>query len=164
MGQGQAGEEDREIELLEGDGEMRTITFTVIGDPKGKGRPRFARMGKFIKTYSPKETVSDENWVKLSYQQEAARVGWKPVAAGVPMAVRIACYFSYPQSMSAKKRAQNMYVTKRPDIDNCCKLLLDACNGLAYHDDAAIVSAHIEKLYTDGEAYTTVSISTLAED
>jgi Holliday junction resolvase RusA-like endonuclease len=39
--------------------------------------------------------------------------------------------------------------TKKPDADNILKAVLDALNGLAYNDDSQIVSARIEKLYSD---------------
>ena len=36
---------------------MREIKFTIEGEPKGKGRPRFTRGGH---AYTPKETVEYE--------------------------------------------------------------------------------------------------------
>jgi Holliday junction resolvase RusA-like endonuclease len=36
------------------------VTFMVEGTPVPKGRPRFARRGKFVSTYSPKTTVDYE--------------------------------------------------------------------------------------------------------
>ena len=46
------------------------VKFTVCGEPKGKGRPRFAKVGNYTKTYTPKETASYENLVKLEYQRQ----------------------------------------------------------------------------------------------
>ena len=36
---------------------------------------------------------------------------------------------------------------RRRDIDNYCKLLFDACNGLVWVDDCQIVTLYIEKGY-----------------
>ncbi len=36
------------------------VNFMVEGTPVPKGRPRFARRGKFVSTYSPKTTVDYE--------------------------------------------------------------------------------------------------------
>ena len=38
-------------------GDMKSIKFTVPGNPFGKQRPKFARMGTYTKTYTPKETT-----------------------------------------------------------------------------------------------------------
>lgn len=33
----------------------------------------------------------------------------------------------------------------KPDVDNYCKSVLDACNGLAWEDDYQVVALHAEK-------------------
>ena len=38
---------------------------------------------------------------------------------------------------------------KRPDWDNIGKIITDALNEVAYHDDAQIVEAIVEKYYSD---------------
>lgn len=38
---------------------------------------------------------------------------------------------------------------KKPDIDNVCKIILDALNGIAYHDDKQVVDLGIRKFYND---------------
>jgi Holliday junction resolvase RusA-like endonuclease len=35
----------------------------------------------------------------------------------------------------------------KPDWDNVGKIVCDALNGVAWHDDAQIVDAHVEKRY-----------------
>ena len=44
-----------------------TFTFEIVGEPQGKGRPRFSTRGGFVKTYTPEKTASYENFVKLCY-------------------------------------------------------------------------------------------------
>ena len=39
--------------------------------------------------------------------------------------------------------------TKKPDTDNIIKIICDALNGLAYKDDAQIVSNSTEKRYAN---------------
>jgi Holliday junction resolvase RusA-like endonuclease len=39
------------------------------------------------------------------------------------------------------------YPTGRPDIDNTLKLLLDACNGIVWLDDAQVVEVAVSKLW-----------------
>ena len=139
------------------------ITFTIIGEPMGKQRPKFSRAGSFVKTYTPEATANYEQWVKLSYMQQR---GDTAVIEDKEIAVTITAYFKIPASVS-KKKAEQMrlgYIrpTKKPDFDNIAKIICDALNGLAYKDDAAIVSAIVEKYYaTDDEPKVIVEIKTL---
>lgn len=141
---------------------MRT-TFTIIGEPMGKQRPKFSRAGSFVKTYTPEATANYEQWVKLSYLQQR---GDTAIIEDKEIAVTIKAYFKIPASVS-KKKAEQMrlgYIrpTKKPDFDNIAKIICDALNGLAYKDDAAIVSANIEKYYApDDEPKVIVEIKTL---
>ena len=50
---------------------MREVQFTILGEPRGKGRPRFAKQGNFVKTYTPEETLNYEAYVKMCYIQAA---------------------------------------------------------------------------------------------
>ena len=139
---------------------MNSIIFTVQGDPKGKGRPRITTRGKFATMYQPKETVNWENWIKVCFQQEMAKTGFQPILEGA-ISVDITCYFAYPKSLSQKKRNGMVYVTKKPDADNIFKLM-DALNGLAWHDDAQIARGHCEKIYDpEGNARTVITIRAL---
>lgn len=48
--------------------------------------------------------------------------------------------------------------TKKPDIDNIVKVVLDAMNKFAFKDDTQIVRLEVEKLYTDGEEKVEIKI------
>jgi Holliday junction resolvase RusA-like endonuclease len=121
------------------------IKFTIPGEPKGKGRPKFSRQGNFVKTYTPETTVNYENWVKICFREEGQKM-----LEGQLRAV-IDCYYAIPKSFSKKKREKalkgELRPTKKPDCDNIAKIILDALNGLAYKDDKDIVSCLIEKWY-----------------
>ena len=129
----------------------------------GKQRPKFSRAGSFVKTYTPDATANYEQWVKLSYLQQR---GDTAVIEDEEIAVTITAYFKIPASVS-KKKAEQMrlgYIrpTKKPDFDNIAKIICDALNGLAYKDDAAIVSAVVDKYYApDDEPKVIVEIKTL---
>ena len=41
---------------------MDSVSFTVLGEPTGKGRPRFNTQSG--RAYTPKKTVNYETWVK----------------------------------------------------------------------------------------------------
>lgn len=132
-----------------------TITFTVPGAPTGKQRPRVTMQGGYAKAYTPDKTVNYENLVKLMYGQEAkGRVFDREKS----LRVLIVALYDIPQSTS-KKRAELMRIgeirpTKKPDLDNVAKIICDALNGVAYHDDAQVVDLKVVKYYSDTPGVT----------
>lgn len=139
------------------------IAFTIPGDPVAKGRPRFARVGAFVKAYTPKRTQTYEDIVR--YHALEAWAG-KPLLDGVPVQLDVQCFIAVPKSWSNKKRASAlngsingavMRPLGRPDTDNFYKLVADALNGVIYRDDSAIWDARVTKQYAD-VARTEISI------
>ena len=63
--------------------------------------------------------------------------------------------FPIPKSFNKRQKQQalnnEIFPTKKPDIDNVAKAVFDALNGVIYKDDSLIVSTHISKLYEDAE-------------
>ena len=68
-----------------------------------------------------------------------------------PVVMEVICSFRPPKSMSRKRKKEalsgKILPTKRPDVDNICKLCADALNGIAYQDDAQIVDLRVVKKY-----------------
>lgn len=129
---------------------MAAVTFTVPGKPFGKQRPKFSSAGKYIKTYTPSETVNYENLVKLMYQHEIGRMLFEK---DTPLKVIIIACYEIPKS-SSKKQAERMRKgelrpTKKPDTDNIAKIICDSLNGIAWHDDAQVVNLRVSKWYSD---------------
>ena len=121
------------------------IQFVIMGEPQGKGRPRFARSGH---TYTPEKTAAYEKAAALAYKR---RYQGKSFEKGVPLEMRIQAYCKVPQSASKAKKADmlsgKVRPIKTPDADNIAKIICDALNGVAYHDDAQIVRIAVEKYY-----------------
>ncbi|WP_238884471.1 RusA family crossover junction endodeoxyribonuclease [Clostridium sp. YIM B02551] len=119
------------------------FVLTIPGEPKGKGRPR---LGKNV-TYTPKDTVEYENLVKLCFYQSE----YKKLEGEIKATIK--AYYSIPKSASKKNRSlmeQNLIrPTKKPDLDNVAKIILDSLNKLAYDDDSQVVVLVIEKFYSD---------------
>lgn len=69
-----------------------------------------------------------------------------------PVSLTLQLHLQIPASWSKKrqeKAAQGLIsATRRPDIDNYGKAVLDACNGILWIDDAQVVRMTIEKLYS----------------
>ncbi|MFY8183311.1 MAG: RusA family crossover junction endodeoxyribonuclease [Polynucleobacter sp.] len=123
------------------------VTFMVEGTPVPKGRPRFARRGKFVSTYSPKTTVDYES--KVSESAKLAMGASEPLET--PVGAYIYITLPVPASYS-KKRTQACLSgqerpTKKSDIDNYCKAIFDGMNGIVFVDDSLIVSLHATKVY-----------------
>lgn len=124
------------------------VHFTVPGEPVGKGRPRFSRQGSFVMAYTPGKTVSYENLIKVEYERQSGlSFGEREIG------LRVTAYFSIPKSVSKAKRQRmkdgEILPAKKPDIDNVCKVVADALNGVAYNDDRQIVYTEIYKRYDD---------------
>lgn len=124
------------------------INFTVMGEPKGKGRPRFCRnTGHAI---TPKDTVNYETLVKMEYTQACGELMF-PDAAMLDM--RIKAYYSIPKSASKKRHAAmlsgDIRPTKKPDMDNVIKIIADSLNKIAYRDDTQIVDCQVRKFYSE---------------
>lgn len=126
-------------------------TFNIPGVPVGKARPRVTRTGH---AYTPEKTVLYENWVKECFLNQCPE--WK--AGDQECRVVIVAEFSVPKSISKKKRDDMLRhainPTKKPDLDNIVKSVLDALNGIAYTDDSHVTSLHIKKIYSDDPKVT----------
>jgi len=124
------------------------ITFTIPGTPRGKGRPRAAKRGNHIGMYTPKETVSYENLIKIK-AQEAMR-GGSLISGGVLVYLNIEV--KIPDSWSAKKKKSALmmefYPTTKPDADNVIKAVFDGMNGIVYGDDKQVCHISAIKIYS----------------
>lgn len=122
------------------------IQFAIMGEPQGKGRPKFTKKGH---TYTPEKTAAYEKAAALAYKR---RYYGESFEKGVPLEMRIRAYCKVPQSASKAKKADmlsgRIRPTKTPDADNIAKIICDALNGVAYHDDAQIVRIAVEKYYS----------------
>jgi len=124
------------------------IQFTVDGDPVPKGRPRFARRGQFVQTYTDAKTIDYETHVAMKARHA--------IGATEPLkgALSVFLYLRYtiPASYSKKRKEaclNGLEFPKRIDIDNVYKSITDAMNGIVYVDDSQIVEAHIKKVYAE---------------
>jgi Holliday junction resolvase RusA-like endonuclease len=123
------------------------VVFTIPGVPVGKGRPRFSRQAGKVRTHTPEKTANYESLVKLAASQ--AMVGQALLKR--PVCLFLTMHMPIPASWS--KRRQELAVrgligaTVKPDLDNVCKSIADAMNGIVYLDDKLIVSATIVKQY-----------------
>lgn len=121
--------------------------FEVLGSIQGKARPRMnTRTGR---AYTPTKTklyeYSLRQWFCMNYPN------FKPIEGRVK--VSIIAYFEIPKSTSKKKEAEmlsnNISPTKKPDIDNIVKIVLDGMNKFAFKDDTQVIKLDVEKRYAE---------------
>lgn len=124
------------------------VKFTVYGEPKGKGRPRFST--KTGHAMTPKDTVNYETLVHMEYMNQCGNAKFPDDAM---LDMRIKAYYSIPKSKSKKMKALMLEgiirPTKKPDMDNVVKIIADSLNNIAYRDDTQIVDCQCRKFYSD---------------
>lgn len=130
---------------------MGSVMFHVPGKPQGKARSRTyynANAGKHVSS-TPDKTVLYENFIKERFLQEAK--GFY-LSQGVPATLRIVARFLPPKSKSKKIKQQmldgEILPLKKPDMDNIVKVVADALNGVAYHDDTQVALVIAKKAYS----------------
>ena len=137
---------------------MSDFSMVIIGKPMGKERPRFARMGNFVKTYTPGKTKLRESEIQVLARQE---MKGKEIFTGA-LEVSMNVGFPIPKSWSKKKTKEAtdgiLKPITKPDLDNIAKLVLDALNGIVYKDDSQVVELSISKFYTVRDCCIVLSI------
>ena len=126
-----------------------TLAFWIPGPPRGKGRPKFSTAGGFVRTYTDDATAAYENLVALAAKRAMDEAGMEPIAE--PCSVYVRAEFEVPKSVSAKKRRAmldgEIEPTKKPDLDNVLKAVLDGLNKVAFVDDVLVTHIHAVKVY-----------------
>lgn len=120
------------------------IELWIPGEPRPKGRPRaWGTPGGRPRIYTPEATQNYERLVKSTAIIDMQRRGWETFRASVPLKVRIDFFLQVPMSKPFKWREKALgkmvRPTKRPDLDNLEKSILDGLNGTAWSDDSQIV-------------------------
>lgn len=130
---------------------MELCSFWVEGEIRGKGRPKFARRGKFVHTYTDDKTESYEN--RIAGAAVKAMKGKIPFSGAV--ALTIACHCPIPTSWSKKKHKQAaeglLHPLTKPDIDNIVKAFADGMNSIVYRDDKQIIKLTATKHYSNAK-------------
>lgn len=121
----------------------------VINEPPiPQSRPRFNSQNKRAYEKSNIKVYKQ----RISY---AARKEFKKqIERDIPLEINMKFYMPIPQYLSKVKKnrltleKEVKYVTKKPDLDNLLKAILDGLNGIAYFDDGQVVKLSVEKVYS----------------
>lgn len=117
---------------------MALISFIISGTAIPKARPRATKIGNRAVIYTPTQTKQFENYVMLVASQYAPK-------ELLTSALEMELDFFLQRSKSLPKKIR--YHTKKPDIDNLAKSVMDALEGIIYANDAQVISLRVTKDY-----------------
>jgi len=129
------------------DKELKVHMLMIIGKPIAKNRPRFARRGGFVTTYSDQAT-EEGLWI-LQAREELKGA---EVITG-PVKISLEFFLQRPKSHYRKStqqltRSAPHYPTGKPDLDNLVKFAQDCLNEcFVWKDDSVIVEIYAKKRY-----------------
>jgi len=129
------------------------FSLTIFGEPLSLARHRSTKAGL---TYNPSMKA------QRSFLDSCQHLIPTTPLEG-PLSASLSFHFKRPKTHYRSHRKQlilkegsDVYHSKRKDIDNLVKFVLDSLNKIAYLDDSQIAVLQCIKLYTDGESRTEV--------
>lgn len=148
---------------------MNEYKFDILGKAMGKERPRATVIGGHARVYTPKKSQNYEARVASAFQAKYPDA--KPFTGAVQVIIMINVGLNKADykkdgtlTKSGVRKVQGMEnPTKKPDVDNVAKAILDGLNGIAFLDDSQIVSLTVAKSYNDREVVA-ISIYKVGDD
>jgi len=131
--------------------EPNTITLLIPGQPVGKNRPRFTRVGKGVRTYSD-QGDKEQLWVMV-VRQQLKELAVRHFSGAVAMKIvfwmkRPANHFGSGKNAGVLKASAPAAPVTKPDIDNLLKFLADSLNHCSiWIDDSYIADIDMKKRY-----------------
>lgn len=126
--------------------ETKDFHFELPIDPKGQMRARSTVAGKFVRVYKDPKQVKAEREI---FQHMEPYLPSAPLIG--PLSIDIQAFLcvppSYTKSVTANALLGLLLPTKKPDIDNLAKNILDVMNGRFYLDDKQVVDLNVSKRY-----------------
>ena len=125
----------------------------VLGKVMGKERPRATVIGGHARVYTPKKSQNYEARVASAFQ--AKYPDTTPFGGALHVFIEVTLPLSKadyrkdgtPTKSGQRKLNREEDPTKKPDIDNIAKAILDGLNGVAFRDDSQICVLCASKRY-----------------
>lgn len=139
---------------------MKKWTVTIPITPVPKARPRFTRYGK---AYTPEKTKKYERAIAETWKQATRNFKYdreQPLYVNLVFGLPIAK--STPKGKAEQMAQGIIRHTKKPDVDNLAKAVMDSLTGVAWCDDSQVVKVSIFKEYAK-EPYVYIYIHDDAE-
>eukprot|EP01038_Epipyxis_sp_PR26KG_P011961 gene11961-16010_t len=138
------------------------ISFMVYGEPIALARHRSTRAGILYNPSAKAQSI----FLKASQQ-------YLPINCPLEGPLAVNLLFCHSRPKNHYKTGKNSHVlkdgadywhSKRGDIDNLVKFVLDALNKHAYLDDSQVAVLSTAKIYTNDKPYVQVTIKKLDEN
>ncbi len=149
---------------------VQYLDFEIPWAAVPKSRPRFVRVGAYVRTYTDAKTRTFEEYVGTLALNAMRKANFPRIADdGGMTSVIITANYLPPKSWSKRKLALLQSViclpmTKKPDVDNIAKSVLDGMNEVVFEDDHLVTDLTVKKVYTDKESVAVhISHETLDE-
>lgn len=127
------------------------IVLEVSGNPVPWKRIGINRRTGGVYDQQPKEREYYRWQLSSQFKDE-------PLSIGTPVEIKLLFHMPIPKSIKGRMRkdmiSSYVYHTKKPDIDNLTKLILDAMTGIVYTDDSQIVKLSACKRYAQKPGIT----------
>lgn len=124
-----------------------TLRILVPGEPCAQGRPKFARMGKFVRAYDPKKSRDWKAYAVACIEGALQAQGITGIAFPTgPLRVMVTALFTCPKGDHRKIPVPRRLHPKRPDAENVAKAVLDAGTAAGlWQDDSQVAILLIQK-------------------
>ncbi len=142
------------------------IAFHVPSSPVAQPRQRHA-----VRTFGDKAVAVNYTPTKSPVNEFKAliKLAFREAYKGPPLSgavnMKVTLVFPRPQNKVWKTREMPRYPhTKKPDIDNCLKSILDAIRDIAMADDGQVYSIEAHKYIASGDEQPSVYIELWNDD
>jgi len=125
--------------------------IVILGSPKAQGRPRARNAGKFVQIYDdPNSAKAKRNLMAVVQEQAPEKL--------LDCPLRVDLYFYMPRpkghygtgkNAGKLKDSSPINHTKKPDIDNLRKLVMDALTNVFWRDDSLVCEGTTRKVYSN---------------
>jgi Holliday junction resolvase RusA-like endonuclease len=121
------------------------MKIIIPGEPIAKARPRFfVSRGKKL-AYNSQSGLESE----IGYRIKSQLANAKYDHSANSYEIEFRFYFRPPPGKDANLKLWGIIEhTSRPDLDNICKMYMDASNGILYRDDAMVTKLSSSKHYS----------------
>ena len=137
--------------------EPKHLRFRLDIVPTAQARVRHTVRNGFSVAYKDKKQQANERTLEALLKDHKPKT---PMSG--PLVLEFVAAMPVPKSDSKRLREAKLcgyeMPTKKPDLDNAAKNLLDACTRLQFwHDDCQVVCLRCEKIYAE-HGYWEVSV------
>ena len=136
------------------------LVLYIKGKPKPQPRPRAVARGGFARVYNPKTADDWKTAIKTGFKGKSIKANALAITLDFKMP-RPKIHFNYRGEL---KTSAPRFHTKKPDVDNLAKAVLDALVDVkVFSDDSIVTQLIVTKEYATEEAGCLIDIKTAYE-